>query len=78
MKWALFARMGERFSRLRRQRRAPALPEIAAEFTTEELAEFLEADLHPSDARPEFREQLREDLWAMLQGMNGAKDGDRR
>lgn len=78
MKWALFARMGERFSRLRSRRRASALPEIAAEFTTEELAEFLEADLHPSEARPEFREQLREDLWAMMQGMNDTKDGDRR
>jgi hypothetical protein len=78
MKWALFARMGERFSRLRTRRRASALSEIAAEFTTEELAEFLEADLHPSEARPEFREQLREDLWAMVLGMNGTKDSDRR
>lgn len=41
--------------------------EIAAEFTTEELAEFLEADLHPVEARPEFREELRDDLWAMVQ-----------
>ena len=67
MKWKLFARIGERFSRLRTHRRRPGLAEIAAEFTTEELADFLEGDLHPSDARPEFREQLREDLWAMLQ-----------
>ncbi|HEY8122676.1 MAG TPA: hypothetical protein VII78_15235 [Myxococcota bacterium] len=69
MKWALFARLGERFSRLR-ARRNPAPREIAAEFSTEELAEFLEGDLHPNDARPEFREQLREDLWAMMQELN--------
>ncbi len=70
MKWALFARIGERFSRLRARPRKPELREIAAEFSTEELAEFLEGDLHPNDARPEFREQLREDLWAMVQDLH--------
>lgn len=70
MRWALFARIGERFSRLRARRRGE-LREIAAEFTTEELADFLEGDLHPNDARPEFREQLREDLWAMVQELHG-------
>ena len=78
MKWALFARIGERFSRMRAQHRARALPEIAAEFTTEELAEFLEGDLHPNDARPEFRDQLREDLWVMVQDMHGAKGREQR
>ena len=78
MKWALFARIGERFSRLRRQRPARVVPEIAAEFTTEELAEFLEGDLHPSEARPEFREQLREDLWAMVQEAHAAERNERR
>lgn len=67
MKWVLFERIGERFSRLRARRRGSELRDIAAEFTTEELAEFLEGDLHPNDARPEFREQLREDMWAMVQ-----------
>jgi hypothetical protein len=72
MSWALFAKLGERFSRLRGRRRARP-QEIAAEFTTEELAEFLEGDLHPSDARPEFREALREDLWELVQRVHGPK-----
>ena len=78
MMWALFARIGERFSRLRAQRPARALPEIAAEFTTEELAEFLEGDLHPTEARHEFREQLREDLWAMVQDARVAERNEGR
>ncbi len=67
MKWALFARIGERFTRMRRRDRGSELREIAAEFSTEELAEFLEGDLHATDARPEFRAQLRDDLWAIVQ-----------
>jgi hypothetical protein len=74
MKWALFARIGERFARLRaRPPKPPELREIAAEFSTEELAEFLEGDAYPNDARPEFREQLREDLWKLVQETHGEK-----
>jgi hypothetical protein len=77
MSWALFARLGEHFARLR-MRRAPEPREIAAEFTTEELADFLEGDAYPSDARPEFREQLREELWALVQQTHGrSSDGKR-
>lgn len=47
------------------QRRAVG-DEIAAEFTTEELLDFLEADQRPSVADPGFKEDLREELWAML------------
>jgi hypothetical protein len=43
------------------------IEEIAAEFTTEELQEFLEADLHPIEADPLFKEQLREKLWRLVQ-----------
>ena len=43
------------------------IEEIAAEFTTEELQEFLEADRYPIDADPAFKEQLRETLWRLLQ-----------
>ena len=75
MSWALFARIGERFSRLRARRHGRELREIAAEFSTEELADFLEGDLHPNDARPEFREQLREDMWTLVQELNGPKVG---
>jgi hypothetical protein len=42
------------------------IEEIAAEFSTEELLEFLEADHQPVDADPEFRERLREELWALV------------
>lgn len=86
MKWTLFARLGERLSRF--TRRSPAVvgavrtergqrrpPEVAAEFTTEELAEFLEGDVHPNDARPEFREKLRHELWEMVQDLYGHKVG---
>ena len=42
------------------------IDEIASEFTTEELQEFLEADRYPIEADPLFREQLRERLWRLL------------
>jgi hypothetical protein len=42
------------------------IDEIAAEFSTEELLEFLEADLRPVEADPVFRERLREELWALV------------
>ena len=44
------------------------IEEIAAEFATEELQEFLEADRYPIEADPLFKEQLREKLWKLLQG----------
>ena len=47
--------------------RREVIDEIAAEFTTEELQEFLEADLYPIDADPAFKEQLRETLWKLVQ-----------
>ena len=71
MTWALFSRIGERFARLRPRRQPPELREIAAEFSTEELADFLEGDAYPNDARPEFRDQLREDLWNLVQATHG-------
>jgi len=52
------------------------IEEIASEFTTEELQEFLEADRHPIEADPLFKEQLREKLWKLLQrGIQGASNG---
>jgi hypothetical protein len=47
--------------------------EVAAESSTEELLEFLEADQTPSSADPAFREALREDLWRMLQRVRRAR-----
>jgi hypothetical protein len=43
------------------------IEEIAAEFTTEELQEFLEADQYPVEADPAFKEELREKLWKLVQ-----------
>ncbi len=42
------------------------IEEIASEFTTEELQEFLEADRYPIEADPVFKEDLREKLWKLL------------
>jgi hypothetical protein len=47
--------------------RREVIEEIAAEFTTEELQEFLEADRYPIEADPAFKEELRETLWKLLQ-----------
>jgi hypothetical protein len=55
-------------ARSRRERTEPELPEeVAAEFSTEELLEFLEADHAPDTADPGFRERLREELWQLVQ-----------
>lgn len=48
--------------------------EIAAEFTTEELMEFLEGDIYPTEADPRFKEQLRQDLWRLVQRRYGGSD----
>ena len=48
-------------------REREVIEEIAAEFTTEELQEFLEADRLPIEADPLFKEELREKLWKLLQ-----------
>lgn len=42
----------------------------------EELQEFLEGDIRPPPADPVFKEQLRTDLWQMVQ-KNYGKDGDK-
>jgi hypothetical protein len=73
MSWSLFARLGKRFARLRPRRAPRSGVEIAPEFSTEELADFLEGDAYPNDARPEFREQLREELWELVQRTHGSK-----
>jgi hypothetical protein len=48
-------------------REREVIEEIAAEFTTEELQEFLEADGLPIEADPLFKEELRKKLWKLLQ-----------
>jgi len=74
---------GERLRRLWLRRRDPrgerkrggqrdreereVIEEIAAEFSTQELQEFLEADRNPAPADPVFKEQLREKLWKLLE-----------
>jgi hypothetical protein len=51
--------------------------EIAKEFSTEELKEFLEGDLQPTQADPAFQERLRQELWALVQDRYARKPEDR-
>jgi hypothetical protein len=51
------------------------MPEIAEDFTTEELQEFLAADQADVKADPAFKERLRHRLWEMLAAR--AVDADR-
>jgi hypothetical protein len=51
--------------------------EVAKEFSTEELKEFLEGDLQPVEADPIFQERLRRELWSMVQERSGRDRGDR-
>lgn len=48
-------------------RERKVIEEVAGEFSTEELQEFLEADRLPEQADPAFKEDLRERLWRMVQ-----------
>lgn len=50
--------------------------QIPAEFTTEELREFLEADGLGIEADPAFKERLRRKLWAMVQQRMPSVDGE--
>ena len=52
------------------------IEEVAAEFTTEELQEFLEADRHPVKADPEFKEALRERLWRIVLEQSQKRSGE--
>ena len=55
--------------RMRRsaKRRREEIEEIAAEFGTEELQEFLAADRDPVRADPAFKAQLRERVWKLIE-----------
>ncbi len=68
-------RRGERRRRDGREQRQ-VIHEIAGEFTTEELQEFLEADLHPAEADPVFKESLRLRLWQLVQERHGEHEDD--
>jgi len=68
----LMRRLGERLrpgrsrKEARRLREPNVSKEVAVEFTTEELVEFLEGDLHPAQADPAFKERLRGELWELV------------
>jgi hypothetical protein len=70
-RWAKFTERAAGRAMERREqsglRESEVIEEIASEFTTEELQEFLEADQSPIEADPLFKEQLREKLWKLLQ-----------
>lgn len=42
------------------------MDEAVTDFTLDELREFLEADLLDVQADPEFKERLRQRLWALV------------
>jgi hypothetical protein len=48
----------------------------AMAFTSEELREFLEADLAGNLADPAFKQRLRDKLWTMLQRRGGGPSRD--
>lgn len=48
--------------------------QLANEFTTEELKEFLEGDLHSVEADPVFQAKLRQELWQLVQKRYGGRD----
>ena len=70
MSWSLFSRLGGHTAQLGSHH---PRTESASAIAGQELAEFLEGDLFPDGARPEFREQLREELWEVLQRANDAR-----
>ena len=47
------------------------------EFTLDELREFLEADLLDVPADPEFKERLRQRLWALVSARAAQRKADR-
>ena len=51
--------------------------EIAKEFTTAELEEFLAGDVQPTQADPAFQERLRRELWELVQLRYGRGGSDR-
>ena len=50
--------------------------DLPAEFTSEELEEFLRADQLPEEADPEFKQRLREELWELVQELYAGERGD--
>ncbi len=54
---------------------AEQIEEMAREFTTEELQEFLEGDLLDVQADPGFKERLRRKLWQLVQAGLGKSHG---
>ncbi len=58
-------------------RRGPTLSnEVAAEFSTEELMDFLEGDLYPTQADPAFKERLRADTKELVRTQYGTGNDD--
>lgn len=50
--------------------------EEVADFTSDELREFLEADTADELADPEFKERLREKLWDLVRRRYGSEPED--
>ena len=52
------------------------IEELSAEFSTEELMDFLAVDSRPCDADPAFKEQLRGELWKLVRKRYQRTDQD--
>ena len=52
------------------------MEDVLADFSLDELREFLEADLIDAPVDPEFKEKLREQLWTLLQSQFGPNERD--
>ena len=50
--------------------------ELSAEFSTEELMDFLAGDSRPCDADPVFKEELRGELWKLVRERYQRSDED--
>ena len=50
--------------------------ENSTEIATDELREFLEADLSGAPVDPKFKEELRQTLWDFVQGQTDRVDVD--
>ena len=70
MKWDRDSTIGDLKSILRQQQESGEVDEAAVEYSLDELREFLEADLADVPADLEFKRNLREKLWELVQTRN--------
>lgn len=70
MKWDRNSERADLESLMRRQLGSGELDEAAMEYSLDELREFLEADLVDVPVNLEFKQNLRDKLWELVQARN--------